>query len=275
MGRSSMKTIKHLQGTEPKPPSLPPPPSSSPSQALCLLLVSPPPSASPDLPPLHNCRQRLRFEAGCIGCGVGGGGDTFSGACRSIRCAALGHSGCHVSPSVRSGARERLQVLVDLHVCFPTRRPLQGTRACLRAYVCICAYVSARGLHTRSVSEREHREKPKNGGILSFFFFFFFPLLHIFLTSGNLLKRHRQTRIEKKKHAQVFAHSAGPTPSRMPLMHSFMCFAKTYYTLCANTVSHYPSPSSSYLTHKFMHNNSTETPARHALPKKKKKRSRF
>lgn len=68
---------------------------------------------------------------------MGGGGDTFSGACRSIRCAALGHSGCHVSPSVRSGARERLQVLVDLHVCFPTRRPLQGTRAC----VCVHTYV--------------------------------------------------------------------------------------------------------------------------------------
>ena len=67
-------------------------------------------------------------------------------------------------------------------------------------------------------------------------FFFFFPFLHIFLTSGNLLKRHRQTRIEKKNtlrcsHIPRGRHQAGCRSC----IHS--CVSQKHTTLYVQTPS--------------------------------------
>lgn len=115
----SMKTIKHLQGTQPKPPALG---SLLSSETFCLLLVFPPlPTSSPgsvpscDRSPLFPLPLQLFFsfvtlrvieandEANRLRVGRG---ITLAGACWNIRCAALGHSGCHVYPSVRPTAWE-------------------------------------------------------------------------------------------------------------------------------------------------------------------------
>lgn len=116
---SVMKTIEHLRGTQPKRPR--PPASSSlcpphSSQALCLLLVFPPltppsPHLTSKFPPFSS-RQPVKIQreivktmrrTGCAERGI-----TFASTCWNIRCAALGHRGCHVFPSVRSGAWEGL-----------------------------------------------------------------------------------------------------------------------------------------------------------------------
>lgn len=123
-GGSSIKTITHLHGTQPKPPrpplphSLCPPPTLS-SQALCLLLVFPPPSAShlpPFIPPLTF--PSLFFNRVEIQCVIGdrrwgeqvaqseGSHSPVHAGTSGVQ--ALGHRGCHVVPSGRSRAWEGL-----------------------------------------------------------------------------------------------------------------------------------------------------------------------
>lgn len=120
----SMKTIKHLQGTQPKPPALGSLLPSVPPFLRGVLSSAGFPSSSHLLPwirPLLRPLPALPFtfvtflsfvtlraievndEANRLRVGRG---ITLAGACWNIRCAALGRSGCHVYPSVRSTAWE-------------------------------------------------------------------------------------------------------------------------------------------------------------------------
>lgn len=81
---------------------------------------------------------------------------------------------------------------------------------------------------------------------------------HVFLTSGNLLRKHKQTEF-RKTHSGVHTFCRLTPSWGRSCIHS--CIRQTYYTLCANTVSHFPPILFSYLTvkahtHKSMHNNS-------------------
>lgn len=116
----------------------------------------------------------------------------------------------------------------------------------------VCAYVAACQLHTRSISERNAEKK--NEGIL-------------FLTSGNLLKTHKQTEL-RKTHSGVHTFCRADTKLG-PLMHSFMHLPNILYFMCKHCLS-LPPPRISQLRHihKFMHNNSAGTlfsTARHIL----------
>lgn len=161
--RAIAPTIKHLQGRQPKPPTLDsllrasvPPFFTGTLSSACfplLLLGSSPPPARPGLPSLFNFpllrwnisagTQRVQHLSQCEVCSMGGA------SCK----------GCQQSYSLTARVYLFISALSDPRIrAEHPRRPLQAMSACT-AYTCkctVCAYVAATcQLHTRNTEKAQ------------------------------------------------------------------------------------------------------------------------